>query len=49
MESTGKPGRIQLSEQAAELLTNDFVIEERGTIEVKGKGSMKTYWLLGRR
>ena len=49
MESTGKPGRIQLSEQAAELLTNDFVIEERGTIEVKGKGSMKTYWLLDRR
>ena len=49
MESSGLPGRIQLSEQAAALLDDDFVIEERGTLEVKGKGSMKTYWLLGRR
>ena len=49
MESSGLPGRIQLSEQAAALLDDDFVVEERGTIEVKGKGWMKTYWLLGRR
>jgi len=48
MESSSLPGRIQLSEQAAALLDDDFVIEERGTVEVKGKGSMKTYWLLGR-
>lgn len=49
MESNGQPGRIQLSEQAALLLGDDFVIEERGTVEVRGKGCMKTYWLLGRR
>lgn len=49
MESSGLPGRIQLSEQAVALLDDDFVIEERGTVEVKGKGGMKTYWLLGRR
>ncbi len=49
MESTSLPGRIQLSEQAAALLEDDFRIEARGTVEVKGKGSMKTYWLLGRR
>lgn len=48
MESSGLPGRIQLSEQAAELLGDDFLIEERGVIELKGKCSMKTYWLLGR-
>ena len=49
MESSSMPGRIQLSEQSAALLDEDFVIEERGTVEVRGKGSMKTYWLLGRR
>lgn len=47
MESTGMPGRIQLSEQAAALLGDDFVVEERGLIELKGKCQMKTYWLLG--
>jgi len=49
MESSGLPGRIQISEQAAARLDDDFVVEERGTVEVKGKGCMKTYWLLGRR
>ena len=49
MESSGLPGRIQLSEQAAALLDGDFVIEERGMLEVKGKGSMRTFWLLGHR
>ncbi len=48
MESSGSPGRIQLSEQVAKLLDGEFDIEERGTIEIKGKGRMKTYWLLGR-
>lgn len=47
METSGQPGRIHLSEQAAEMLSDDFDIEERGTIEVKGKGPMKTYWLVG--
>ena len=47
MESSGLPGRIQLSEQAATLLEGSFEIEERGMVEVKGKGKMKTYWLLG--
>lgn len=46
MESSGLPGRIQLSEDAAVLLRHDFKIQERGLVEVKGKGSMKTYWLL---
>jgi len=48
MESSSLPGRIQLSEQAIASLEDDFMIEERGTIEIKGKGSMKTFWLLGR-
>jgi len=47
MESSGEPGRIQLSAEAAALLRDDFTIDERGTVEVKGKGKMQTYWLLG--
>ena len=49
MESSGAPGRIQLSEQAAALLDGEFVLEERGTVEVKGKGELKTFWLIGLR
>ena len=49
LESTALPGRIQISKQAAVLLENEFVTEERGTIDVKGKGAMQTYWLVGRR
>jgi class 3 adenylate cyclase len=49
MESSGLPGRIQLSEQAAAMLNGEFIVEERGMVEIKGKCSMKTFWLLGRR
>ena len=49
LESSGMPGRIHISEQAAAQLNGDFAVEERGTVELKGKGCMKTYWLLGRR
>ncbi len=60
MESTGEPGRIQVSESfAAQLLLLRSVAEkkgtansnsqqqlrERGAIDVKGKGTMTTYWL----
>lgn len=47
MESHGEPGRIQIGEQAARLLQTDFVLQERGSIDVKGKGSMRTWWLVG--
>jgi PAS domain S-box-containing protein len=47
MESHGLPGKIQISETTYQLLTEDYLVEERGLIEVKGKGMMKTYWLLG--
>ena len=49
MESSGLPGRIHMSEQAAALLDGEFIVEERGMVDLKGKGPMKTYWLLGRR
>jgi adenylate cyclase len=49
MESHSEPGRIQVSEATCERLKNDFVLEARGEIEVKGKGPMPTWWLLGRK
>jgi adenylate cyclase len=45
MESHGVPGRTQVAATTYELLRDRFQFEERGTIEVKGKGSMKTYFL----
>ena len=49
MESHGLAGKIQVSETTYELLKHEYLFEERGQIEVKGKGSMKTYWLLDKR
>jgi len=47
MESQGEPGKIQVTHQTYELLRNTYHFHERGKIEVKGKGEMFTYWLLG--
>lgn len=49
MESSGEPGRVQCSEATYNALKDLFDFEERGTIEVKGKGAMKTYFVLGRK
>jgi PAS domain S-box-containing protein len=46
MESSGQPGSIQVTEATYERLKNKYVFEKRGTIQVKGKGEMITYWLL---
>ncbi|KAJ3087784.1 hypothetical protein HK102_010300 [Quaeritorhiza haematococci] len=47
MTSTSLPGKIQVSEPVYELLQDKYLFEERGEIQVKGKGIMKTFWLLG--
>ena len=49
MESHGEPGRIQLTEATAAALGGAFELEERGSIEVKGKGALRTFWLTGER
>lgn len=49
MESTGEPGKIQVTEVVYEKLKDCYLLEKRGTVEIKGKGEMVTYWLLGRR
>lgn len=49
METFGRPGRIHVSEQVEAALRGEYLFEERGTIEVKELGEMRTYFLLGRR
>ena len=48
MESTGAPGKIQVAEGTRELLSDDFVLEERGGVDVRGKGLMTTWFLIER-
>lgn len=49
MESQGISGCIQLSEATYQHLKDNFILERRGPIEVKGKGKMVTYLLQGRK
>ena len=48
MESHGVVNRIQLTETTYKYLKGKYVCEERGAIEVKGKGKMKVYFLKGK-
>lgn len=49
LESTGEPGRIHVSEFCYRRLCTDFLLEARGETEIKGIGSMRTWFLTGRR
>ena len=49
MQTEGTPGRIQITRTTYELLKDEFVCEPRGTVPVKGKGEMETWYLVGRR
>jgi guanylate cyclase len=49
MESHGAPGRIQITRPTYELLADEFECEPRGTIFVKGKGEIETWYIVGRR
>ena len=49
MESSGLPDCIQVSERTYELIKADFICHPRGTIEIKGKGEMRTWLVEGRR
>ena len=48
MESTAAVGRIQVPQPVYQRLSNRFVFEERGDVDVKGKGVMHTWYLVGR-
>lgn len=45
LESHGEQSRIQVGDHAAGLLRSAFQLEERGMVELKGKGAQRTWWL----
>ena len=49
MESTGEVGKIQVSEEFQQLIAGRFELESRGLIDVRDKGPMHTWFLVGRR
>ncbi len=49
MESTDSIGRIQVPDDVYHRLKDDFVLQERGEVEIKGKGCMHTWYLIGRK
>ncbi|HEY9001697.1 MAG TPA: adenylate/guanylate cyclase domain-containing protein [Mucilaginibacter sp.] len=48
MESHGIPGEIQVTEATYQILKPKYHFDERGTIDIKGKGPMKTFLLKGK-
>lgn len=49
MESTGKAGAIQVTEETCQILQMfGYTFEQRGLVAVKGKGQLMTYYLLGK-
>ena len=48
MESHGVAGRVQVSESTRRRLGESFLLDERGALDVEGKGELKTWFLTGR-
>ena len=49
MESTGKAGAIQVTEETSQILGQfGYTFEQRGLVAVKGKGQLMTYYLVGK-
>lgn len=48
MESHGVAGAIQVTQSTYDILRNKYLFEDRGIINIKGKGEMNTYLLKGR-
>jgi class 3 adenylate cyclase len=46
MESHGTPGRVQVTRATRDLLADEFELEPRGTVQVKGKGVIETWYLV---
>jgi class 3 adenylate cyclase len=49
MESHGKPGKIHCTGSVYHLLRENFDFEDRGERQIRGKGWMRTYFLVGER
>ncbi|KAJ8336829.1 hypothetical protein SKAU_G00380490 [Synaphobranchus kaupii] len=48
MDTTGIPGKIQVTEDVYRMLNSDYDLVCRGKVSVKGKGEMLTYFLEGK-
>lgn len=45
MQSNGVGGKFQVAESIHQLLKDDFICEPRGTIPIKGRSHMLTWYL----
>ena len=48
MESTSVPGHVQCTRRTAELAREQdpgLMLSERGVMEIKGKGCLRTFWI----
>jgi adenylate cyclase len=49
METFGAADRIHVSGEMRDILGETYLFESRGKLDIKGKGMMETYFLIGRR
>ncbi|MFM9053048.1 MAG: adenylate/guanylate cyclase domain-containing protein, partial [Bacteroidota bacterium] len=49
MESSSTHNRIHVTDAVKVRLNDDYEFEPRGPVELKGKGSIETYFLMGRK
>lgn len=49
MESHGAPNRVHCTEAVYQILKDAYNFEHRGSIDIKGKGMMNTYFLLDKK
>jgi len=49
MESHGTADHIQITRNTYELIRDEFICEPHGTVAIKGKGDMETWYLVGQR
>ena len=47
METQGEAGAIQVTEAVRERLQDRYTLEPRGNVDIKGRGEMRTWWLVG--
>jgi class 3 adenylate cyclase len=48
-ESTSIPEKIHVSEAVRIRLADDFIFQDSGTVELKGKGTASSFYLLGKK
>jgi adenylate cyclase len=49
METYGESGMIQITRSTYELIKHDFVLEPKGTVQVRGAGELEIWHVLGRK